>query len=71
MTITKEAIKSTILAIKTVADCIKEAKQIPSGHLYALLMAHGIDMQTYNKIIGLLTSSKLVKQENNLLIWIG
>ena len=67
---TAEQIEKHIQAIKAVADCIKELKQVPSGHLYARVMEF-MDIDQYNTIIGILISTKFVRQENHVLIWIG
>ena len=74
----KEVIKSNtasaIKAVMAVADAIKEAKEIPAGHLYAALMSHGCSLQTFKSIIDILTSTKndvepLVVWKGNMLIW--
>ena len=66
-------IRNGLLAVKAIADCIKEAGQIPAGHLYAALMGHGCTLNAFEQIVGLLTSTRqgkaLVRRENDLLIW--
>ena len=71
--INKNDIAESLKAVMAIADCIKEAKRIPSGHLYAQVMAFGCTLETYESIIGLLTSGDkpLVKKENNELIWMA
>ena len=68
-------VKNTLLACKLVADLIKEAGEIPAGHLYALLMPQGCSLQTFEYIIGMFTSDKhakpLVTRRGDLLIWNG
>ena len=68
--------RRTLAAIKLVADCIREAGEIPSGHLYALLMGHGCTLAQYESIIGILTASTddtpaLVGLRGHLLTWQG
>ena len=68
MTIAQQ-IKSTVEIVRAVADAIRAAGSIPSGHLYAHLMAYGMKIQEYEQIIGLLTRSGLVNKKNDLLTW--
>jgi len=66
---TRDKIKQALNLVMLVADAIKEAKQIPSGHLYAAVMAV-VDLQTYNKIIDTLKGAGLVTECNHMLTWI-
>ena len=67
---TEQEIGSAIKLIKVVADTVKVAGQIPSGHLYAAMM-HKIDLSTYNRVIDLVKRSGLVEEKSHLLKWIG
>jgi len=64
--------KETML-IQIIGDCIKEAGEegIPSGHLFAMLNAKGLRIDTYTSIIDAFVKNKLVKDENYLLVWTG
>jgi len=66
--LTKEQIKSGLDIIRAVADAIKEAKEIPSGHLYAMMMNH-ICLAEYEKIIGILKNAGIITEKMNLLKW--
>jgi len=72
-TATDNQARNALLAIQAVADCIKEAGEIPAGHLYAALMGHGCTLDGFEQVVGILTSAKhgkpLVRRENDLLIW--
>ena len=58
--------------LKALADCIRELKQVPAGHLYALAaMPTGMTLETFDSAIGLLVRSKLVERTNHLLRWVG
>jgi len=63
-------VQALIAAIRAVGDTIRDLGEVPSGHLYAMLMGH-MSLETYNKLIGALQQSKLVKVENHLITWIG
>lgn len=53
-----------------IADAIKELGSVPSGHLYAQVMAH-MNLQTYQVIIDTLKGAKLVTVKNHLIEWVG
>jgi hypothetical protein len=67
MTNQERAAIETVLAV---GSAIKELGSVPNGHLYAHLMGK-MSLETYNKIIGLLVKTGAVKNEGNLLTWIG
>ena len=54
-----EAILETIRAIP---------EGVPSGHLYAMLMSYGVDLETYELFIGSLVASGKIRKSNDLLI---
>ena len=60
--------KQVVLAI---AEVIKEAGEIPSGHLYATLNGNRMSLDTYNMIIGILVASGKVTNKGHLLKWVG
>lgn len=68
--ITKEQAKAAIQTIQLVAEIIREAGSIPSGHLYAALMAKGMELEGYNFVINFLKDAKLVREEFHVLHWI-
>ena len=39
----------------------------PSGHIYAALMGHGVDLGTYQDIVRILSASGLVTENGHLL----
>jgi len=68
-------IAQALAAIRLVADCIREAGSIPAGHLYAALMAKGCTLQTFDRIVSMLTSNEhgaaIVEKRGDLLVWVG
>jgi hypothetical protein len=73
---TTEEIKKQVLAsielIKTVAEVIRTAKQIPNGELYAIVMPSGISIQSYTKVLDTLKKAQLIEETpGHLLKWIG
>jgi len=66
---TPEQVFASLNLVKAVADTIRDLKQVPSGLLYSELMAY-MDLETYNKIIGILKSAGLVTEQNYLLTWV-
>ena len=54
--------------LKAVADTIRELGEVPAGHLYANLMGV-MDLQQFDKIIGILVRAGVVKKRGDLLVW--
>jgi len=62
---------AALKALTIVATIIYEAKEIPSGHLYARLM-HKVDHETYDALIRRLEAMELIRRTpGHLLQWIG
>ena len=55
--------------IKGIADVLKEGPT-PAGHLYAALMATGISLEMFDKIIDSFISAGKVRKANHMLYWI-
>lgn len=63
---------AAIAIVRAIADAIRIAEEIPSGHLYAMLMEFGIELQAYQNVIDLLIRAELIeKDRSHLLRWIG
>jgi hypothetical protein len=57
--------------IRIIADAIRDAKSIPSGHLYAIVMG-AFSLEEYERIIQTLKNAKLVYESTaHMLIWEG
>ena len=68
---TKQQAAAALSVILAVGDAIRELKEVPSGHLYAQLMAK-MSLDQYNAIIDILIEAKMVKRSrSHLLTWIG
>ena len=64
------ATKIKLMAL-VVAETIREVRQVPSGHLYAMLMGK-MSIATYEAIINTLINAKLVKRDgHHMLTWVG
>ncbi len=66
----KPASPQAVLVILAVAETIREARTVPSGHLYAMLMDR-LTIDGYRSIIATLKGAGLVSESSNLLTWIG
>lgn len=55
---------------KVIAEAIREAGEIPSGHLYAQVMGH-MTLATYERIVETLIGAKLITRSSHLLKWVG
>ncbi len=67
---TKEQVGAALDNVRVLADAIRTAGSIPSGHLYAVAM-NTMSLATYQQIIGVLKGAKLVEEKNFLLTWVG
>jgi hypothetical protein len=67
---TKEQLKAGLNTVLAVTEAIREAGEIPSGTLYAVLMGK-VDMQGFDKIVSIVTGSSLVEKRGDLLRWVG
>lgn len=58
------------MIVDAIVEAIRDARQIPSGHLYAVVMGH-LSLNQYTTIINVLKEANLVNESNHLLTWIG
>ena len=64
------AIKRSIEVAATIAEAIKDTREIPSGTLYALVMSH-LSLSEYQSVIDMLVKVKLITNNGHLLRWVG
>ncbi len=68
---TTKQIAAYLETIRAIADTVQELGSVPAGHLYARLMGV-MSLETFNGMIGTLTSAGLVKQNaSHLIVWTG
>jgi len=68
---TKEELLGGFKMIAALGEAIQELGEVPSGHLYAQVMAH-FSLQSYEKAIDILVKAKMVeKDRSHLLRWVG
>lgn len=71
MNATKEQIKAALEVVFMIGEAIREAKEVPSGKLYAVLMS-ATDLAGFNKAVDMLVGAGVVERApNNLLRWVG
>lgn len=69
--ITKEQVQAYFKVLTAVAEAVRELEQIPSGHLYAVLMGK-ISFEDYQSIIRVLEKAELIRIDGfHLVHWIG
>jgi hypothetical protein len=56
--------------IRALAEVVRTAREIPSGHLYAMFHEQ-MTLRGYGAAIGLLKGAKLIEEQSYLLRWIG
>lgn len=70
-TITQAQTREGLRLILAVSETIREAGEIPSGHLYAMLLDR-LTLNAYDAMIAILIRGKLVEQDrSHMLRWIG
>jgi hypothetical protein len=67
---TAAQIKAAFAMTLAVSEAIREAREIPSGTLYAMLVGK-VDLQGYEAMIRNLKNAGLVEEKAHLLKWIG
>lgn len=67
---TKAELKAALAVTMAVAETIREAKEVPSGHLYAMLVGR-VDLQGFQAMIRTLKNAGLVAEQNDMLTWVG
>jgi len=60
--------QQALAVIQILGSAIKEAGEIPSGTLYAMVMGK-ISYETYTSAIALLVRQGIIKESNHLLTW--
>lgn len=61
-----DALETTV----AMGQAIKELGNVPKSHLYIRVMNH-MTLDVYNKIIAILVKTGAVKEEHQMLTWIG
>ena len=70
MSVTKEQTLAAVKTLIAVAETIREAKQVPAGTLYAMLMGV-MDLPTFESMVNTLVNTGLVgRGANHMLVWI-
>ena len=67
---TKEQLGGAVAVLGAMAEAIREAGSIPSGHLYALVMGR-MGLHDYDVGIGILKRAVLVEESAHVLTWVG
>lgn len=65
----KEQILTAYQITFIIGDEIRELKEVPSGHLYAMVMGK-LSLEVYNGAIGALKRAGVVEERGNVLYWI-
>lgn len=66
-----EAVKALVMATHAISEAIREAGQLPSGELYAIVMKY-MTLDSYEWIITRLIGAGLIRRErSHMLVWIG
>lgn len=67
---TKAEVLAAFDACVALADAIRDLKQVPEGHLYAVVCGH-LNLRAFDAAIGALVKARLITKENHLLTWVA
>lgn len=71
MSVAKENVKVAINNVMVYAECIRNLKEVPSGHLYAMVMDK-VSLEQHNSILQTLENAGLIKIAlSHLITWTG
>lgn len=68
---TSSDLSAAVRVVGTLAEAIRAAGEIPSGHLYALTLGSFSDVGAYERAIGMLKRAGLVEERGHVLRWVG
>lgn len=68
--VTSADVSKAVSILKIVADTIREVKEVPEGHLYAMLMQYSCTLQNFESIVTTLVNAKLVRRQHHCLYWV-
>jgi hypothetical protein len=67
---TPEQLKAGTQMILAVAETVREAKEAPTGVMYAALTGR-VSLDGFQKILGILERANLIEVRNHVARWIG
>ena len=68
--ITKSQVGAAVSATLAIAEAIRALGSVPSGHLYARVMAH-MDIHQYEALLDVLKGAGLIKVKKDVITWTG
>ena len=66
----QKEIAAAINVLKILSETIRELGRVPNGELWAGCMSK-LSFNDYTQAINIIKGAGIVKEENNVLIWIG
>ncbi len=69
-TVTRDEVIDALNTMRAVVESIRDAGRVSSGTVYSALM-NRMSLSAYDKMIGLIVGTGLVKLVNHELIWVG
>lgn len=64
---TRAQLDAAMKQLLAIGEAIREARRIPSGHLYAIVMG-AMPIESYEKIVGILERAGAVRREGDELV---
>lgn len=66
----EQKMQAAVQIMKAVAEAIKEAGSIPSGHLYSQLMGK-MSLGSYEKMIAMMQRMGIIKVDDHFISYVG
>lgn len=67
---TKAQLSAGFQMLTAVSESIRKLGEVPSGHIYALLMDR-VSLQGFEKMVAILKNAGLISESGHMLTWIG
>ena len=65
----RESVRSAVDVLLAISKAVEELKEVPSGHLYSVLM-NKIKLEDYEKCLDILNKAGVVSKKGDLVVWV-
>ena len=70
MAVTAAEMSAGLDMIRAIIETVRELKSAPVGPLYAAMMG-SMDLGSFNRMLDIALSTKLIRRDGHQLIWVG
>ena len=69
--VTPKQISAAATVVIAIIEAVREAKRIPSGTVYTLLMTQGCTLSQFTALEAIALKSGMIARKGHQLVWIG